>query len=245
MSIDWTPRPEFRWLIVAAVAKEIEPLVRDRAPVSNAGGWPRFELDDSIGAVICGVGRANAAGAVATALATASKSDGDPFALVLNVGVAGALPGGGLAVGDLIVATESVFFEEGLDLPTGAVDMNGLGFPLAEGDWIDGNRITPDASLVDALVARLPGGVRRDAIATVARCSGTDRAAREVVKQTRAVAEAMEGAASSLIARRFGVHAAELRVISNTCGDRERQSWDLSAALKKLHAILPPLLHHE
>jgi nucleoside phosphorylase len=44
----------------------------------------------------------------------------------------------------------------------------------------------------------------------------------------------MEGAAVVHAARRQRVPAIELRVISNTTGDREGQRWDLSAALTAL-----------
>ena len=52
--------------------------------------------------------------------------------------------------------------------------------------------------------------------------------------RTKAVAEAMEGAAVVHAARRLGVPAIELRVISNTTGDRDNQKWDLAGALAAL-----------
>ena len=54
--------------------------------------------------------------------------------------------------------------------------------------------------------------------ATGAQCSGTEAAAREIVRRTGAVAEAMEGAAVVHAARRLGTAGIELRVISNTTG---------------------------
>ena len=71
-------------------------------------------------------------------------------------------------------------------------------------------------------------------IATVATCSGTDAAAAEVARRTGAVAEAMEGAAVVHAARRLRTRAIELRVISNTTGDRPAQRWDLTGALSAL-----------
>ena len=46
--------------------------------------------------------------------------------------------------------------------------------------------------------------------------------------------EAMEGAAVVHAAARQGAGAIELRVISNTTGDREKQQWGLEEALKAL-----------
>ena len=72
--------------------------------------------------------------------------------------------------------------------------------------------------------------------------------AHEVARRTRAVAEAMEGAAVGFTARRLGLATgsapafAELRVISNTTGDRSRQVWDLPRALSRLEQLGSQLL---
>jgi nucleoside phosphorylase len=44
----------------------------------------------------------------------------------------------------------------------------------------------------------------------------------------------MEGAAVVHAARRLKVPAIEIRAISNTCGDRANQIWDLQAGLTSL-----------
>jgi hypothetical protein len=54
----------------------------------------------------------------------------------------------------------------------------------------------------------------------------------------------MEGYACGLAARRIDPDArfAEVRVVSNTTGDRAAQRWDLDAALGRLRALLGPVL---
>ena len=76
----------------------------------------------------------------------------------------------------------------------------------------------------------------RGVIATVSSCSGTDNAARRVAMQTGAIAENMEGAAVAAALSRLESPPlfAEIRVISNTTGDREHQNWDLERALAVL-----------
>ena len=149
------------------------------------------------------------------------------FGAVLSAGVAGSLPDGGLALREAVVATSCVYAEEGLLAPDGFHDMTGLGFRL--GDF-EGNAVPVDGQLLEVIGARFRAGP----IATVATCSGTDAAARAVVQRTGAIAEAMEGAAVVQAARRLGVAGIELRVISNTTGDRDRQQWDLPGALQAL-----------
>jgi futalosine hydrolase len=178
---------------------------------------------DGVRTVVAGIGRTNAAAATTEAI----LRDG-PFGAVLSVGVAGALPDGGLAIGDVVVASRCVYAEEGLLGPEGFVTLAGIG--LALGDF-PGNDVPVDAQLLRVLAAVFP---TRGPIATVATCSGTDEAAAEVVRRTGAVAEAMEGAAVVHAARRLATPAIELRVISNTTGDRRRQQWDLRGALDAL-----------
>jgi futalosine hydrolase len=173
--------------------------------------------------VTAGIGRTNAAAATTEAIVRG----GGAFDAVVSAGVAGALPDAGLALGDTIVATACVYAEEGLATPAGWLDMAGLGFRL--GDF-EGNTVPVDAGLLGRLQPRFRCGP----VATVAVCSGTDAAAREVVRRTGAIAEAMEGAAVVHAARRLGVPAIELRAISNTTGDRDRQHWDLGGALRAL-----------
>ena len=97
---------------------------------------------DSLHVVVSGVGRTNAA--LAT---TRSVLGSDSFDGVLSLGVAGALPEvePALEIGAVVVATESIYHEEGIATPTGFQDMNALGFPL--GDF-EGNRIPGDEVLL-------------------------------------------------------------------------------------------------
>lgn len=176
---------------------------------------------------VAGVGRVNAAIATVEALLTRG-----PFDAVLSAGVAGALPGSGLAIGELVVASACIYAEEGLITPEGFRSLSDVGFALGP---FEGNRVPIDARL--AVVA--PASARHGAIATVATCSGTDGAALEVARRTGAIAEAMEGAAVAHAALRFGVPAIEIRAISNTTGDRAAQQWDLARALQSLESLRP------
>ena len=204
-----------RVLVVTSVAAEAEAVGSVEAEV-----------------IVSGIGRTNAAAATAEALVRTQCGDDDPFDVVLCAGVAGALPGGGLSMGDLVVASRCAYLEEGIVTPKGFCDMEGLGFRL--GDFA-GNVVPVDKRLL----RRLRELFRAGPVATVATCSGTDEAAAEVVRRSGAVAEAMEGAAVVHAARRLGVRAIELRAISNTTGDRPRQAWDLPGALSALGDAVP------
>lgn len=182
--------------------------------------------------VVAGIGRANAAAATTQAIL-----EHGPFEAVCSVGVAGALPGAELQLGETIVAEACIYAEEGLQTPDAFLDMQAMGFPL--GDFT-GNRVPVDPGLLRRLQGHAPTGL----IATVATCSGSDLQAQLISRRTRAIAEAMEGAAVVHAARRLHLPAIELRTISNTTGDRDRQHWDLPGALDAMARDLPPLLQH-
>ena len=195
-----------RVLIVTAVQVEADAI----GPIQNAQ------------VIVSGIGRTNAAAATTEAIIKYG-----PFDYVFSVGLAGSLPEAGLEIGDIVVASACVYVEEGLFTPAGFQDMAGLGFSL--GDFT-GNAVPVDPNMRVVLDALYRSGP----IATVASCSGTDEAAREVVRRTGAIAEAMEGAAVVHAAARLGIPAGELRAISNTTGDRTNQRWDLPRGLSAL-----------
>jgi futalosine hydrolase len=187
-------------------------------------------VPDGARIVVAGVGRTNAA--VTTAITIERHG---PFAAVISAGLAGALPGSDLRIGDMLAADCCVYAEEGIDTPTGFQDMGELGFSL--GDF-EGNAVPCDAGLVHAVSDVVP----IHSIATVATCSGTDAAAERIAARTGCRAEAMEGAAVVHTARMLGVPAIEIRVISNSTGHRDRQGWDRPQALAVLGKAMPGIL---
>jgi len=184
---------------------------------------------DGVRVVVGGIGRTNAAAAV-----TQGLLEHKACTAVLSVGVCGVLPGCELSIGDVVHGTAAVYAEEGIDTPDGFVDVAGMELTLGSDD---GNVFRPDPDLV-AAASSVTIGVR---IATVATCSGTDEQAMVIAQRTGAAVEAMEGAAVLHAARRLGVGAMEVRAVSNTTGDRDRQQWDLPSALTGLGRIVPAI----
>jgi len=178
--------------------------------------------------VFTGVGKANAAGAVARVL------DPDRPLGVLSVGIGGALPGSPCKLGDVVCASSSIFADDGVQTPGGFESCAQMGFSLFD----DGSdSITHDPRSVDWLTGYCD---HVGPIACVSMCSGTDQQASQITSRTGAIAEAMEGAGVSLACVRIdpSLLTAELRVISNTTGDRASQRWDLDGALGKLTDVL-------
>lgn len=195
-----------RILIVTAVQAEADAIGRSSGTFVVAGG----------------IGKTNASASTTAAI----LSDG-PFSWVLSVGIAGVLPNRGVTIGDIVVANKCVYAEEGVLTPAGFQDIDQMGFSL--GNFV-GNEVPVDPWMLERLATLGTVG----GIATVATCSGTDTQAELVASRTDCVCEAMEGAAVVHAANRVGAPAIELRVISNTTGNRDSQEWDIDLALNTL-----------
>lgn len=231
------PKP---WLVAAAAPKEVRALIDGldprRAPPNPVPDvWCPVEIgagDKRVELLRTGVGKTAAGGAIGRWFDPARHAG------VLNIGIAGALPGAWLDPGSVVLADPSVMTDEGVLTPKGFITLGEMGFGA------DAEPIRPD----DLSRAALTGLVDLvGPVATVSVCSGTDAWAGETARraglgQSPGLCEAMEGAAVGLAARRIDPSArfAELRVISNSTGDRERQSWDLDLALGRLSALIAP-----
>lgn len=219
-------------LLAVAAPREVEAVLGavGARSVGVPAPWATAVCGSRLHVVRTGVGKANAAGAVARALVM------HDYAAVVSIGIAGALPHESpLVVGQSLLADPCILADEGLGTPAGFVSQSEMGFPTHEGL---GERFGADA----ALVGVLSGVVDRiGPCATVSTCSGTDALARAVASRTGALAEDMESGAVGLVAARLAVPFAGLRVVSNRTGDRERQGWDLKTALSRLAALAASL----
>ncbi len=204
---------------------------RERDAVFDAVGVPQdalpgtiTPLTEGVDSLVTGVGPTAAAVSAAVALARGG------YGAVANLGIGGAYQGSGLKLGETVLSTRSVLAGEGRAEAERFVGLAAMGFGAFAGeDWRDTSR---------DLVGRLtPLADQLGPIATVSAASGSDELAARLAARTGAVAEAMEGAAIHLACERFGVPFAELRVISNVVGDRERHPWRLDEALERLGGL--------
>lgn len=217
-------------LIAVAAPREAEAVLRGlgAGTPGRLTHWERVELSDRAALVLTGVGKANAAGAIARAL-----REGDAGVVVL--GLAGSMPGAGLVPLDVVVAESAVLADEGVTTPDGFLSISEVGFPSVE--WV-GERFATDPRWRAALA---PLGTRVGTVATVSACSGTDGAAAEIERRTGALCEDMESAGAGLAALRLGAAFACVRVISNRTGNRGEQGWDFARALSGLERVAASL----
>lgn len=211
-------------LLAVAAPREAEAVLTGLGRAGHAlpTPWTTLEIDDRLHLVVTGVGKANAAGAVAKALT-------GRYSGVLSLGIAGSLPvARGLEVGQVVLAEACHLADEGLATADGFLTQSELGFPACEGL---GECFPTDAVWRDALA---PLATMVGPCATVSTCSGTDTRAIEIARRTGALCEDMESAAVALAAHRLGLPFACLRVISNHAGNRDRQAWNLDLGFSVL-----------
>ena len=196
------------------------------AATSAEAGAVRDVIGDSreVDVLVCGVGKS------AAATATALRLAGGGVDAVVSFGVAGAYPQSGLALADVVVATEVAVVDEGLAGPSGFT-------PFARPDMeVPGAAWTPACPRLRSALT-VGTDVRTGRIATVSVCAGTEELARARAA-AGSLCEAMEGAAVALVAARYDVPFAEVRGISNHCGPRDGAPFELDAAVRNAAAAL-------
>lgn len=171
-----------------------------------------------------GVGKANAAGAVAAEL-TRARINGSDYAGVISLGVSGSYQD--LPSGTTVCCSQAVLADEGMELEGSFESLKSMGwaktvFPLdMEVDWIE----------CLSLQADIAGGVN-----TISAISGTVAMAQRYQLRTQAIAEDMETASLALVSQQFGVPFGALRVICNECGSSK--PWDLNIGLDRLSELV-------
>lgn len=222
-------------IIIAAVPKEVELLekVLEYSGRVKSGGYEYVEgTIGNLRVVVCagGVGKVNAAAA------TAVMIDRYQPQLVINVGCAGAYAGSGLAVGNLVVASEEVLADEGVQVAAGWKDLRYMSLPSVEQGGMSCYNLLPLSRHASEKAMQLADyyGVflMRGRSATVSTCSGTRQQGDELSLRWSALIENMEGAAVAQVCLRCGVDCLEIRGISNLVEERDLKKWDIPKAVE-------------
>jgi futalosine hydrolase len=219
--------------LVCSVDLEAAPLrsllgSMESCAYGNKPAW-RGDLEGKpVMILTAGMGKTNAAHAL-TALIESEEVRG-----VIGFGVGGAYAGSGLGVGDIAVATEEVYGDEGVETPTGWISTEGIGIPLLpRSDAPCYNHFPLDSALAASAAAALrSAGFRAVSgpFVTVSTCSGTTERGARLATRFDAICETMEGAAYAHVAALYDLPYLEVRGISNLVVDRDLAGWRLREA---------------
>ncbi len=158
--------------------------------------------------------------------------------LIVNLGIAGAYPGSGLVVGDLVVGESECFGDLGLETPgpesfqpvatlPWADDLYRHPLPLEMGTW-SWDPQGPKGRLVDS------GRLHRGRGCTVNQCTGKEATGTLRRALFQADFESMEGAAVALVAKIQKIPISEMRAISNFASTRDMRPENIALALGNL-----------
>lgn len=232
-------------VIIAAVPQELAVLVASlhNRTESDHQAFPVIDGLINNQRVICctaGVGKSNAAAATAALLERYQPR------LIINTGCCGAYPDSGLMVGDLAVATDEVFGDEGVMTNQGWLGLEEMGIALLkQATTTCFNSIPLSASELRnaAAVAETHRiHLRQGVFVTVSSCSGTRLGGIELSGRYQAICENMEGAAIALTALRYGAPCLEIRGVSNLVEDRDMSRWDIKRAVEAAQQFVLKLL---
>ena len=149
-------------------------------------------------------------------------------ARVLNIGIAGAYPGSGLAMGDIVMGASEVYGDVGFELPEPP------GFRhVGEAEWGAFYR----EPLPLSQFAEFAGAVVRPGC-TVNACTGTEATGRGREQLFGAAFETMEGAAVAQAGQVLGIPVCEIRAISNIAARRDMRPENIALALERLRQYL-------
>ena len=147
---------------------------------------------------------------------------------LLNVGIAGAYPGSGLVIGDIVLGTSEVYGDVGFELPEPP------GFrPVSEALWGAFYRDPLPLALFPEFVGAATGRG-----CTVNACAGTDATGRLRESLFGASFETMEGAAVAQAGQALGIPVCEIRAVSNVAARRDMRPENIRLALDRLREYL-------
>jgi len=228
-------------VITASTELELAWLTRELGAVPFAGlgrlaAWHAESPAGELVLAVTGIGKVNAALAGAVLLERLAPR------LVVNTGCGGACAGSGLAVGDLAIASEECFPEEGVLTPEGWRGLDLIGIPVLERGGVRiFNQVPLDRQLAEgalSLAESLGFRARLGPFHTVSTCSGTALRGAELLGRYPGICENMEGAALAQAAFGYDTPFLEVRGISNLVEDRDLTRWDLKRAVSEAQRFL-------
>lgn len=219
-------------LVIAATEAELS-LLAERLQARPEKPILDFPVRRAGGALLVtsGPGMANAAAACAAAIERYGP------ARVMNVGICGAYGDSVALIGTAVAGAGAVFADTGAAHAGGFESLREMHLPLAQAGGADVyNRIILSNDLIPEEIARAD-------FLTVAAVSGSPGYARQRADRFPPPAgcllcEDMESAAVALVALRAGLPCTVVRGVSNLCGDRDHDNWDISGAARAAQEIL-------
>jgi len=193
-------------------------------------------------AAIVGVGKVNTAYALTLLFEAYPETE-----TVILSGCGGAYSGSGGVIGDVMIATEEIYADEGVLTEEGFLSMEDIGIPLLEkGDKRYFNSFVTEEKVLEqvrSITDRiLDPEIIYGRFLTTSTCSGMTVTGSRLYERFGAICENMEGAAAAQIATIYGIDLIEVRGVSNLVEDRVFENWNIRLAVKNCSDVVIAIL---
>ena len=216
-----------RILVTAAEDQELQRAVKAIGEVRQ-----QKELEAQVEFHLTGIGSVQACHRV-THEVMAAAAQGNPYNLVINIGIAGSYDLDKFPIGSEAVITREFFGDLGFGSSDGFTDLFQYGilekdvFPYTNGALA--RQLLPYDQIEQVLEKYKKGtGI------TVQSVTGTPEKVEELKGHFAPDIESMEGAGVYYAALMENIPFFELRTVSNAVGERDTRKWDSKAALDTL-----------
>jgi len=153
---------------------------------------------------------------------------------VINTGIAGAYPNDTVKIGDVAVADEEIYADEGVQTEDRFLTIADLGFPLflkKDKPYFDTFPIPEGRTVQEKLSAQTDLPVHCGRFVTVSSCTSSSELYRQRNRQFQPLCESMEGAALCHVCTVNDIMFTEIRGISNFVGPYDKKNWQIEPAL--------------
>jgi futalosine hydrolase len=214
-----------RLLVVASTEMEVAPLVAQLRPASRsdarAKGYTRGAHDVDL--LIAGIGM------VATAARCSAALARERYEAAFNFGLCGTFDRS-IALGEVVHVATDCLSEIGAEDGTAFLTLRDLNLPGDNESPLTCGRLVNDCPAAAAAVGRLRAvnGI------TVNTVHGSAESIARVVARLGPDVESMEGAAFMYACLIHAVPFAQVRAVSNVVETRNRDAWDVPAAIRNL-----------
>lgn len=186
--------------------------------------WETFDVSDGVSILHTGVGKASAAASVAKELFSART-----YSAVLSIGIAGSYdPVIGLRCS--VLGLKHWLLDEGtlVEREPGWISLEEAGWAKTSIEWRDCELIRSCKTIVDHEVD----------VATVSTISGTDALRDAYLRRANVKIETMESGAIAQVCAMKNLDYADLRVVSNFCGERKTDNHDFPGSMKQVSHLV-------
>lgn len=166
-------------------------------------------------------------GMTATAFALGRHLAQNKYDIAINLGIAGSFDKN-IALGDVVEVTEDMFSELGAEDGEDFISIEQLGF----GESVFNSTYSLPESL----------DIKKVNAVTVNTVHGNEASIQKLNKRANAQLESMEGAAFFYACREVGVPCVQIRAVSNYVEKRNRDTWQIGLAIKKLNTFAVELV---